>query len=210
MSNALATNRPTEWVSKDEAIRQLEAAGMLSRGAKRPVMLEDWCAAGGDVLESKARLAILADGRNVRDMLIPKEVWKGIRENRGFFDARGDHLSGTAQGMVGLKKLQAYGIQFRKDQLDELAPAVDRGGVVVANLQDETKATPGRKKQVDKWEAFWMAVLDIAVAGDLDREIYPSQADLRADLLKRTGDCLADKTIEPVVRKIYLKFIGLD
>lgn len=74
----------------------------------------------------------------------------------------------------------------------------------------QTSARGGRRADLQRWEAFWFEVIQIARDGNLVPGRIKSQAELREDLLDAMGENgLKEDSIKEPVRRIWKRFCEL-
>ena len=88
------------------------------------------------------------------------------------------------------------GIEFAKADLIRL---------FASNENNTSRKGIGERMNKANWDAFWMEIVDMAVAGRLKPGIFESQAELIEEIA--TVRSLNEKTIEATVSQVWKKYI---
>lgn len=200
----------TEWVGWDAAMRLLRKGGVPYPWKA----IQNWARQGQ--VDSKAGNIISDEGAFLTDDVLPKEAWLAKpRPTSGALRFSVPHAFDDGQPDTVLHILAP---RFRKDHLVSLLPHLNADEVeaaladeIEANAKDAqappVKRTGGAKSDRAAWDAFWMAVVDLAAQERLSRAHFQDQTELRAEILEAIGEALADRTIKPVVSQIWNKWI---
>ena len=74
-------------------------------------------------------------------------------------------------------------------------------------LQRRTASKGGAPGKIIEWTSFWHEVIALSQSQRLNESQFPTQASLRKELLEQINEGLSEKTIKPIVRQIYEKFV---
>jgi len=94
------------------------------------------------------------------------------------------------------QKVLIKGIEFAKADLIRL---------FASNENNTSRKGIGERMNKANWDAFWMEIVDMAVAGRLKPGIFESQAELIEEIA--TVRSLNEKTIEATVSQVWKKYI---
>ena len=172
-----------EWVSPGELLHALDGDAFSNRQAVLRRL-------------SAGMITAIADAVSVDDVSagpdIPPELWASTT-NRVDDWVTGDFAAGRRDDMRGGHCYAAFGVRFSK------ADAIKMG----ANFMPKRKGIGGAPVQHDKWDLFYMTVLDISRGGRLNASVFPSEKELRSEILERmAGNGHAEDSISPKVKQI--------
>ena len=148
-------------------------------------------------------LAAIADKVLVNGEDVGREVPGRLWPERGMTHHNIDWVRGdfhTSSGGEMFNDYKAFGVRF--DRTD----AVRMG----ADFSAKRKGVGGAPIQHDKWDLFWMTVLEIAQDRRLNAAVYPQPKDLREEILDRMqGNGHGAGTIDPKVKQIWKRFANV-
>lgn len=68
----------------------------------------------------------------------------------------------------------------------------------------------GRPVNKDQWKQFWMAVIEMAKAGDLEPDRYSNASAFRDAVLERVEEFISESSIRKEAQELYERFIVSD
>lgn len=195
-------------------------------GSRPWVVVTDWCAQG--LIDTKAT-TVVGDGQVEHDSEITVALWR-------FLHASGKHPE-PVSGAIRWKRessdeeglVNSYSVvapQFRKDQVLALLPSLKSDQIKramevgddwltreavfpKAPTQSETSSR-GRRPELDRWQAFYFAVIELSQQGRLNADCFSSIRELTDELLDMMGDkaAFAPDHIKGVVSQIHKRFVA--
>lgn len=116
-----------------------------------------------------------------------------------------DHISAEDWNFGNFTSLRsgqpevALGVRFAKEDVDEIAAPAEPSS-------KRRKGIGGAKPNVVGWTAFSQAIVKISQEGRLNSDCFPSQRELRDEVLLEISDHLSASTIKSAVASIWNKW----
>jgi hypothetical protein len=216
-------------VNWHQTMRLMQAAGIN----KPWETLLNWCARS---LIEPTMTIIGRDDGPATDVAMPEGFWRIAEENGKGFDPLNGTIelrAGDRQGGLlrppEIKNKQIVNLidpQFPKDKLLALLPNVGavelksaleatgawlggkKNGPVIEPPAMQEPSRRGRKPDLERWQAFYFAAIELAQQRRLNPASFRSAAELKDELLQMMGKTPFDPDhAEPFVQQIYRKFV---
>lgn len=203
-----------EWVSWSHARWHVAAAGLCQ--GDYPDILGEWISNG--LLDTRSQDFFINGERHEQDV-IPVEMWRSAKKHGLVRLYSGDlKFKADLGNNGGLMSVIGRNIQVRRSQLEALAPLDEEAlqHMVSPSVGNDPqravagvdrKGVGGAPKRQDAWDAFWMAVVDLAVDERLTASHFSTQKELTDELLEMIGEALTERTIKAKVSQVYKRWV---
>lgn len=193
------------WVSAREALEALGASPASSFRIREHDLIYDHARDG--LIRSRARAFVRSTSESEErenDAVIPDEFW-AVDQHTGF-------KSDWQSGQFAAKPFEddpgvnwrALGVEFLKEDVEAI------GGKFASTGVEPRQSKSGRKPQLERWQSFYFAVIEMAQDGRLNKAVFPTQKSLWDDIAITMGDGAWDEDYaEQFVAQIYKKFVGV-
>lgn len=206
----MSDGEPKRWILAREALSQV----MASLGC------DDWSAQrvladsleSGDLTACASRITRngAIGAAEFTDVEIPAFVWTGsfnaTKDRQQWLWPTGNFIVTKGEPLFQ-ETWKLYGVRFDGEQVDKLAPPLAPEVEPASAAPMPRKGVGGAPKKIDEWNAFWLAVVEIAASGRLTKTSFQTQAALREEVLLMIDNALSDKSIEPIVSQIWRRVI---
>ena len=180
----MGAQKTTEWIRARDALTQLTAKG------ENPVQVMDMLAAylRNGQLSARANAIWTSEERFTKDAWrsapedvqggdIPTRYWrleKNMIEDQKQWRWVADRFLVTTR-MRPRKRIMMRGVEFSLDHLSQLQPKY---------FNPPASKPRGKPPEIDKRDAGWSVVVDLLLAGRLNRARFPRQTDLQDEMRK--------------------------
>lgn len=200
------------WVSALEAIKAMGAIGDEYNGSPQARSIRQHAYEG--LLRSRARLLWRLTSRTKEteeNVLLTEEFWRAQESKT----SQQDWLTGRFSSFLQpaylriMEEWRAYGVEFSKEDVEAMGGRFDPSTSAYDAQSKPKRGRAGPKHQMDRWHSFYMAVVQLAQEGRLNKTCFPSQASLWEEIALEMGDGAWDPDYaKPFVSQIYRKFVG--